>query len=78
MKLRFRPLASLRRTLLPLVWVACVAESYAADHVAQWGPPLGSEIPLLQASDQDGKPRELANLRGERGFLLFFNRSADW
>ena len=78
MKVRRRTLSSLKRALLPLLWVACVADSYAADYAAEWGPPLGSGIPLLQASDQDGNPRELSNLSGERGLLLFFSRSADW
>ena len=48
------------------------------DDAPEWGPPIGSIIEVLQADDQDGNPRELSNLSGERGLLLFLSRSADW
>lgn len=50
----------------------------ADDYAAQWGPEIGSQLPVLEAYDQAGKLRTLENLSGERGFLLFLNRSADW
>ena len=34
--------------------------------------------PLLEAPDQNGVVRTLADLSGEQGLLLFLNRSADW
>jgi hypothetical protein len=49
-----------------------------ADYAAQWGPVLGTQIPVLEAPDQSGDLRDLSNLSGKRGFLLFLNRSADW
>jgi hypothetical protein len=50
----------------------------AADYAAEWGPAEGSLLPVLEAMDQEGNVRNLANLSGERGLLLFMNRSADW
>ncbi len=50
----------------------------AAEYSAEWGPALGSQLPLLDAQDQDGDARSLENLSGEQGLLLFLNRSADW
>lgn len=58
---------------------AGAAATNAADRYAeQWGPALGSTLPLLAAADQDGNARSLGNLSGKNGLLLFFNRSADW
>ena len=51
----------------------------AADEYADsWGPEIGSALPLLAAPDQTGALRNLDNLAGERGLLLFLVRSADW
>ncbi len=50
----------------------------ADDYAAQWGPQIGSQLPVLEAYDQAGTLRTLKNLSGERGLLLFLSRSADW
>jgi hypothetical protein len=42
------------------------------------GPDVGARIPEFSAVDQDGKTRDFASLRGPRGLLLMFVRSADW
>jgi len=42
------------------------------------GPALGETIPAFQAPDQDGRPRSFADLRGPKGLVLLFFRSADW
>ena len=44
----------------------------------EWGPPVGSQVPVLAATDQSGTARTLDNLAGEHGLLLFMVRSADW
>lgn len=62
--------------ILPLLVLA--ASGASADYVDEWGPAVGSRIPPLEVSDQDGNPRTLADLSGESGLLLFLNRSADW
>ena len=64
--------------LLPVFWAGFAAPSLGADYAMGWGPPIGAVVPVLEAVDQDGNLRDLSNLSGERGFLLFLNRSADW
>lgn len=44
----------------------------------QWGPAVGSRLPLLAAADQTGTQRTLADLVGRNGLLLVLVRSADW
>ena len=63
--------------LFGLCWM--VSAAYAADpYSEQWGPALGSQIPVLEAPDQDGVMRDFEDLAGQHGLLLFFNRSTDW
>jgi len=40
------------------------------------GPEVGEKIPALRAKDQSGKTLE--TLRGPKGLVLVFVRSADW
>ncbi|MEQ1948167.1 MAG: peroxiredoxin family protein [Bryobacteraceae bacterium] len=42
------------------------------------GPAIGAHIPAFEAVDLDGKVRNFANLKGPKGLLLSFSRSADW
>ena len=57
---------------------AIVAPVGANEYQAQWGPPVGAALPAIAAFDQEGEGRQLADLAGERGILLFMVRSADW
>ena len=50
----------------------------ASEYTTAWGPEIGSTPPPLEAPDQTGTERTLADLAGEQGLLLFLNRSADW
>ncbi len=61
--------------LLPLLALGASAHAEYAD---EWGPQPGTALPLLEATDQDGQIRTLADLSGDQGLLLFLNRSADW
>ena len=54
------------------------ASTQAADYTRGWGPSIDEPIPLLQARDQRGELRDITNLSGDRGLLLFMVRSADW
>lgn len=54
------------------------AFAFADEYSGNWGPEVGSQLPLLQAYDQAGQLQTLESLTGEQGLLLFLNRSADW
>lgn len=54
------------------------SNALAQDYAVQWAPPVGTAMPVLEAIDQDGRMRNLENLAGENGLLIFLNRSADW
>ena len=64
------------RVVVPLL--ALFAPLGNAEYADDWGPAIGSQLPVLEALDQDGSARTLASLAGEQGLLLFLNRSADW
>jgi len=42
------------------------------------GPAVGEEIPGFQAVDQNGTLLDFETIKGPRGALLLFYRSADW
>ena len=42
------------------------------------GPEIGTRVPNFEASDQNGKIQNFASLRGPKGLVLMFVRSADW
>lgn len=42
------------------------------------GPAVGEALPAFEARDQAGKVRSFETLRGPRGLVLVFFRSADW
>lgn len=42
------------------------------------GPDVGARIPAFELTDQQGKRQTFESLRGPRGLLLVFQRSADW
>jgi hypothetical protein len=45
---------------------------------AALGPAVGQAIPMFEASDQQGHPRDFLSLEGPNGLVLVFFRSADW
>ena len=45
---------------------------------AELGPAAGQPLPPFEAPNQDGRPQSLDSLRGPRGLVLVFFRSADW
>lgn len=42
------------------------------------GPPVGDKIPPFNAIDQNGETRDFESIRGPKGALILFFRSADW
>ncbi len=61
-------------SLTGLSAMVALADDYSDD----WGPAIGTRLPVLEAPDQTGRVRTLDDLSGEQGLLLFLNRSADW
>ena len=53
-----------------------VEQSQAA--AAGLGPAIGSLAPDIRLLDANGTERTLADLAGENGSVVFFNRSLDW
>ncbi len=43
-----------------------------------YGPEIGTRIPEFRAPDQHGQVRTFETLRGPRGLVIVFIRSADW
>lgn len=60
--------------LLALMFVALCG----AAETAKTGPAIGSRIPQFTAVDQDGRSQTFESLRGSKGLVLLFSRSADW
>jgi cytochrome oxidase Cu insertion factor (SCO1/SenC/PrrC family) len=42
------------------------------------GPAVGEKIPGFEAVDQSGRTQTFDTLKGDKGLLLLFFRSADW
>ena len=42
------------------------------------GPKVGQALPSFEATDQAGRARNFASLKGPNGLVLVFFRSADW
>jgi cytochrome oxidase Cu insertion factor (SCO1/SenC/PrrC family) len=80
-----------RAALLPVLLAAtsCFGQQTAADRARlhppapqnanmRTGPEVGNRIPSFDLIDQNGKHQTLASLRGPKGLVLAFIRSADW
>ena len=48
------------------------------DENIKTGPAVGTKIPAFDLPDQSGKRRTFENVRGPKGAILLFHRSADW
>ncbi|MSV30068.1 MAG: hypothetical protein EXQ52_15175 [Bryobacterales bacterium] len=48
------------------------------DENMKTGPATGAKIPAFDLPDQEGKRRTFENVRGPKGAILLFYRSADW
>lgn len=44
----------------------------------RYGPAIGEAVPSFSATDQTGRQRDIASLRGPKGLWVLFFRSADW
>jgi peroxiredoxin len=77
----------MRNLLLILTCLAALAHSQDRPRLhpqppqsknSKTGPEVGARIPAFQASDQNGRTHTFNSLRGPKGMLLVFTRSADW
>jgi peroxiredoxin len=50
----------------------------AMEAAADFGPAVGQTAPDFTVRDATGASRSLADLSGENGLVLYFNRSLDW
>ncbi len=72
-------LRPLRRSLLFGALAGMSQLAFAdSEYAAAWGPGVGSMVPMLAATDQDGNQQNLDTLKGPNGLLFVFNRSVDW
>jgi len=72
-------IAGLQKATLVALLAAMAQFSFAeSDYAAAWGPSVGTTVPLLSASDQNGQAQTLDTLMGSKGLLFVFNRSVDW
>jgi hypothetical protein len=65
-----------RRTPLVILWGICLY-FLPLTGTAQ-GIAVGDPIPGFQLADQSGAPQSFASIRGPKGAMLVFYRSADW
>jgi cytochrome oxidase Cu insertion factor (SCO1/SenC/PrrC family) len=49
-----------------------------AETKIQTGPRIGQRIPNFQVTDQNGQQQTFESIRGPRGAMIVFYRSADW
>ena len=42
------------------------------------GPEVGQQVPAFSAQDQEGRTQTLKSIKGPKGAMLVFFRSADW
>ena len=50
----------------------------ASQAAASFGPAVGAPAPSITVTDAQGQTRTLDSLMGERGVVIYFNRSLDW
>jgi len=67
----------MRLMLGGLVWALGLA-TVPGPETFDPGPAVGDRLPAFEAVDQDGRARNFESLRGARGLVLLFFRSADW
>lgn len=64
--------------LLLTLWVAGSGAGIAQDWVWAADFAVGDQFPPIDAPDQNGQAKTLADLAGEKGLVLVLSRSFDW
>lgn len=65
-------------SLLSPLLLAQVKPSEASTFAAKLGPAIGAEAPIFEVKDNVGRAQSFTSLRGPKGLILLFVRSADW
>ena len=68
----------LQEILLRLFILLLTAVGYAGAQSGTRGPDVGAAIPQFSAADQNGVTRTLDQVKGPKGTMVVFYRSADW
>ena len=76
--MRRTPICLGLRFTVAMTALGVVAGIAQADEAIATGPAVGSKIPGFTLKDQAGKSRSFADLRGRKGLLILFYRTADW
>lgn len=67
-----------KATDIGLLLALCACLQYNPAQAITTGPEVGAFIPEFEIRDQNGQMRSFEDLRGPKGLLLLFHRSADW
>ncbi|HUG82174.1 MAG TPA: peroxiredoxin family protein, partial [Bryobacterales bacterium] len=71
--------AALALAVWTLVFAAAPIQAADREQPAlNTGPEIGGRIPAFKVADSSGKLQTFETLRGPKGLLLLFTRSADW
>ena len=71
------PLKAVLGVVLCSAWMAGGPAVRGEDRL-DVGPKIGEPAPNFTLPDQNGQPRTLDSVKGPRGAVLVFFRSADW
>ena len=72
------PLGILATLVLTMAQSPAAPASAPGVDPATLGPAIGQPLPRFEVPDQEGERRDFASLRGPKGLVLVFFRSADW
>jgi hypothetical protein len=64
--------------MVPILGVLLALISGVDEKPFDPGPAVGDRLPAFEAVDQSGRTRTFTSLRGPKGLVLVFFRSADW
>lgn len=74
-----QPIQLRRKAMMAFVLLA-LSQFVQADTDFSWAPfhRIGDAFPDVTLKDQNGKAVSLANMSGEKGYLVILSRSVDW
>ena len=61
-----------------LAWTVALMAAAQVPAPIRTGPAVGARIPAFEGIDQEGRRQTFETVRGPRGAVLVFYRSADW